>query len=199
MGRPQDLRHRWAGLQQAARARRHGGNRGPAGTAPGAPDKGVAADAFDKLYNGSPGPGRETFDAQNFDAVMLCYLAAVAAGSTEGPKMAAEVRAVSGPPGKKYTWQQLPAAVNALRNGDDIDYEGASGSIDLDPAGDPTTGVYTVFRFQDGKVLVFDEVQVGEHLTSPLGRDSARRRRVEQVCSNRKTCSRFAGNSGPPF
>ena len=37
------------------------------------------------------------FDAHTFDAVILCYLAAVAAGSTEGPDMAKELAGHRGP------------------------------------------------------------------------------------------------------
>ena len=59
--------------------------------------------------------------------MILCYLAAVAAGSTDGEEMAAELQDVSGPGGDKYTFEQLPDAIKALQNGDDIDYEGASG------------------------------------------------------------------------
>ena len=106
---------------------------GMRGTAPGAPDEGEASTAFDELYVQSDPKDidRQTFDAQNFDAVMLCYLAAVAAGSTDGADMAEVVRDVSGPPGDKYTWQELPDAIEALQNGDDIDYVGASGEIDI--------------------------------------------------------------------
>jgi branched-chain amino acid transport system substrate-binding protein len=130
------------------------------GTVPGWPNTGAAAEAFDKLYAKAPGGGRSSFDAQTFDAVILCYLAAVAAGSPGGVDMARELRAVSGPGGKKYTWEELPDAVRALQDGDDIDYEGASGPIDLDDAGDPTAGVYDLFRYEDGKAVVFDEVPV---------------------------------------
>ena len=74
---------------------------GARGTAPGAPDKGSPTDEFDQAYNqfDPKDVERQTFDAQNFDAVVLCYLAAVAAGSTDGTDMAAEVRDISGPPG----------------------------------------------------------------------------------------------------
>ena len=46
--------------------------------------------AFDEAYTAADPKDvdRQTFDAQNFDAVMLCYLAAVAAGSTDGTDMA---------------------------------------------------------------------------------------------------------------
>ena len=49
-----------------------------------------------------------TFDAQNFDAVILCYLAAVAAGSTEGADMAEIVQSVSAPGGDPYTSGSAP-------------------------------------------------------------------------------------------
>src|ERR671923_108296 len=104
-------------------------------TAPGVPDKDQSSQAFDDLWNQSniePDVDRQTFDAQNFDAVILCYLAAVAAGSTEGTDMAGVVQDISAPPGDPYTWEELPEAVKALENGDDIDYQGASGAIVMD-------------------------------------------------------------------
>jgi branched-chain amino acid transport system substrate-binding protein len=136
---------------------------GVRGTAPGSPDEGEASTAFDTLFTESsidPDVKRQTFDSQNFDAVMLCYLATVAAGSTEPEDVAAEVQAVSAPPGDQYTWEELPAAIEALQNGDDIDYEGASGAIDLDDDGNPTAGVYDIFEYQDGVDTVVDEVPV---------------------------------------
>ena len=130
------------------------------GTAPGTPTRGPAADAFARLYAGAKGDPAQRFSAQTFDAVILCYLAAVAADSSDGTKMAAEVRQLSAPPGTKYTWEQLPAAIRALAGGDDIDYEGASGPIDMDRAGDAAAGFYDLFRFRDRKIRLFGEVQV---------------------------------------
>jgi branched-chain amino acid transport system substrate-binding protein len=74
--------------------------------------------------------------------------------------MAKELAAVSGPGGDRYTWEQLPEAINALEDGKDIDYEGVSGPINLNADGDPTAGVYDVFRYRDGKVEVFSEVPI---------------------------------------
>jgi ABC-type branched-subunit amino acid transport system substrate-binding protein len=133
------------------------------GTAPGTPDDEQATVAFDDLWTQSdiaPDVDRQTFDAQNFDAVVLCYLAAVAAGSTEGADMAEQVQAVSAPPGDQYTWEELPEAIEALQNGDDIDYLGASGAIDMDENGDATAGVYDVYEFSGGAPEPIDEVEV---------------------------------------
>ena len=132
---------------------------GMRGTAPGSPDKGEASTAFDDLYTSSDprDVDRQTFDTQNFDATILCYLAAVAAGSTDGKDMADQIVDVSAPPGAPYTWEQLPEAIKALQNGDDIDYQGASGQIDLDDAGDATAGVYDIYTFK-GATLTLDEI-----------------------------------------
>jgi branched-chain amino acid transport system substrate-binding protein len=132
------------------------------GTAPGVPDGDPSEEAFNKLYEAAQPKNvdRQTFDAQNFDAVMLCYLAAVAAGSTDCQDMADQVRDVSAPPGEKFTFLQLPAAIKALENGDDIDYQGASGPIDMNDAGDATGGVYDLYDFKNGVPEAVDEIQV---------------------------------------
>jgi hypothetical protein len=129
------------------------------GTAPGSPETGTASEAFDKLYTEAPGPERQTFDAQNFDAVILCYLAAVAAGSTDGKDMAAELQDLT-QGGDKFTYEQMPDLIKAIENGDDVDYEGASGPIDLNDKGDPTAGVYDVYRYKGGEIDVYDELPV---------------------------------------
>jgi branched-chain amino acid transport system substrate-binding protein len=131
-------------------------------TAPGVPDDETSSKAFDEAYTAAEPKDvkRQTFDAQNFDAVTLCYLAAVAAGSTEGADMAAEVQGISAPPGDEYTWEELPDAIEALQNGDDIDYLGASGQIDMDEAGDATAGVYDIYEYKNGVPTPVDEVEV---------------------------------------
>jgi ABC-type branched-subunit amino acid transport system substrate-binding protein len=132
------------------------------GTAPGVPDGDPSEEAFDELFTAADprNVDRQTFDAQNFDAVVLCYLAAVAAGSTEGAEMAEHITDISGPPGDQFTFEQLPDAVEALQNGDDIDYQGASGPIDMDEAGDATSGVYDIYEFTDGVPEPTDEIEV---------------------------------------
>jgi branched-chain amino acid transport system substrate-binding protein len=132
------------------------------GTAPGAPDDDPATKAFDAAYTAAEPKNvdRLTFDAQNFDAVVICYLAAVAAGSSEGADIAAELQTVTAPEGDPYTWEELPEAIEALQNGDDIDYQGAAGPIDMDDAGDATAGVYDLYEFKGTAPEPVDEVEV---------------------------------------
>jgi ABC-type branched-subunit amino acid transport system substrate-binding protein len=135
---------------------------GMRGTAPGSPDKGEASTAFNDLYLATDPKNvdRQTFDTQQFDATILCYLAAVAAGSTDGKEMADHLTDVSAPPGTPYTWEQLPDAIKALQNGEDIDYQGASGAIDMDDAGDATAGVYDIYQFKGNNLEVIGEQPV---------------------------------------
>ena len=148
--------------------------KGIRGIAPGTPESVPGARAFDRLYTRSAPRSveRRTFDAQNFDAVILCYLAAVAAGSSKGEDMKDELRAVSGPPGAKYTWDQLPDAIKALRDGKDIDYEGAAGPIDLDANGDPTDGVYDLVEFTDIEIKKIKQEDVRTVTSTSDGGDA---------------------------
>jgi ABC-type branched-subunit amino acid transport system substrate-binding protein len=91
---------------------------------------------------------------------MLCFLGAVAAGSNQGPAIQAKLRDASGPPGKPVTFEDLPKAVKLLRQGKDIDYQGASGPIDFDSQGDPTVGTFDVFRYgSDGRFTIERQVE----------------------------------------
>jgi ABC-type branched-subunit amino acid transport system substrate-binding protein len=126
---------------------------GARGTRPGTPQTGEAVERFDQLFEEAGGPARGTFDAQNFDAVMMCFLAATAAGSSEGTDIQKALRDVSGPPGAKFSFLELADAVRALQEGRDIDFDGVTGPIDWDENGDPTTATYEVWTYGDDGAL----------------------------------------------
>lgn len=132
---------------------------GMLGTAPGT-FSGEAPNAFQKLFEEEPGPARNLFDSSVFDNVILCYLGAVAAGSSDGEEIAEAIVDVTGPGGEKFTFEQLPEAVEALEEGEDIDYEGASGPIDWDENGDLSRYVYDISEFKGGKLVKLDTVEV---------------------------------------
>jgi ABC-type branched-subunit amino acid transport system substrate-binding protein len=133
---------------------------GLSGVAISAPEKGKAAEAFDSAFKRTGGVNRQTFDAQEFDAVVLCYLSAVAAGTTNGSDMKDELPAITSAPGHKYTWLELDQAVRALENGTDIDYEGVSGPIEMNDAGDARAGVYDVYRYKKGQLTFSDQIGI---------------------------------------
>jgi hypothetical protein len=105
--------------------------------APGTAAFGQESATFDELFDSSKPTevGRAPFAAEAFDATILCYLAAVAAGSAEGKEMALMLIDNTAPAGTEYSWQELPDAVEALEAGEDINYMGASGPIDMDENG----------------------------------------------------------------
>ena len=123
------------------------GMRGTAPTSLGAP----AGAAFDALWKREVGGLPQTYDAQTFDAVVLVALAAAAGGSNDSAAIAAKLRAVS-EGGVKYTFQNLGGALRAAARGRDIDYEGASGPISLDGAGDPAVAAYATWAYRDGRL-----------------------------------------------
>ncbi len=68
---------------------------GMRGTVPTSLDAPAGA-AFDALWKADPANGaRQTYDAQNFDAVILLALASLSAGSTDGADIAGALQAVS--------------------------------------------------------------------------------------------------------
>ncbi len=129
---------------------------GMRGTAPTSLDA-PAGDAFDALWKSDVGEPRQTYDAQNFDAVILIALAAAAGGSSDSASIAENLQEVSRG-GTKYTFENLSDAITAAAAGEDIDYEGASGPIDFDDAGDPTAANYSTWSYTDGKLTPTNEV-----------------------------------------
>jgi hypothetical protein len=101
--------------------------------------------AFNELFASSKPTDVELapYAAEAFDATILCYLAAVAAGSAEGKEMALMLIDNTAPAGTVYSWAELPDAVEALEAGEDINYTGASGPIDMDENGNASTSPAT--------------------------------------------------------
>jgi branched-chain amino acid transport system substrate-binding protein len=132
------------------------------GTLQAAPDGDPASAAFRELFaKGGSGEPPGPFSAQTFDAVVLCYLAAVAAGSADGAEIGPFIPSASAPRGDKLTWEELPKAIRALEAGKEVDYQGASGPLDIDVHGDPTAVTYDIYEFSGDQVLLVDQVSIG--------------------------------------
>jgi len=80
------------------------------------------------------------FTANAYDAVYLLAAAAQKAGVATSQGIKDNIRAVAGPPGTTFTGGQWAAIRNAIANNTDINYEGASGAVDIDALGDPFSG-----------------------------------------------------------
>jgi branched-chain amino acid transport system substrate-binding protein len=110
-------------------------------------------------------PGNGNFRNETYDAVALCLLAAVAAGSNDGTTIRDRLVEISGPPGRRFGPDQLVQAITALGRGDDIDYDGESGPIDLDSRGDPRVARFASFEYRNGHPI--ERPAVGRIATTP--------------------------------
>lgn len=125
---------------------------GAYGTAPSVDTESTTAKAFKQLYETKYGelPPQPFIDAA-YDATILLALAIQKAGSPDGVAVRDALRAVSSPPGRKFTPGQFAAAKAALEAGEDIDYDGAAGSQDFDANGD-VPGTYVEWAVRAGNV-----------------------------------------------
>ena len=122
------------------------------GVSPTSP-KGRVRNAFDAMFKRRAADKPVTgFEPTSFDAVVLPFLAAVKGRSSSANAIKANMRAISGPPGKRYTYLQLGQAIRDLAAGKDIDYEGVWGPIDYDAKGDPSAGFIELWAFKDGAI-----------------------------------------------
>lgn len=124
------------------------------GTAPEAIDSPGAAhfkEAFEDAYDHAPG----LFGAESYDAVYTAVLAAVCAGSAEGQAIKDEMRRVANMASgdTDVSGAETVQALTLARAGCNINYVGAAGDLDWDERGDPTSGVYSIWRVaEDGSI-----------------------------------------------
>ena len=112
------------------------------GTAPSAfggltgPDYNDWAADYQTRWTTAPG----LFDDNNYDAAYLVALAAEKAGTATGTAIKDNIQSVANPPGTKIFPGEWAKALTELAAGREIDYEGASGSVNIDSLGDPSSG-----------------------------------------------------------
>ena len=100
------------------------------------------------------------FAPHAYDATYLMGFAMEAAGEASGTGIAENVRSVSRPSGDgdtEVSVAEFEAGVEALGNDEAINYEGASGSVDLSENLEPVVP-YRILQVQDGEASVTEEV-----------------------------------------
>lgn len=128
---------------------------GAVGTVPGA--DGQALDAFVKLWQGKFGKPPAEYAPHAYDAAALLALAAQAAKANTGEAIQSKLRDVANGPGEEVT--DVCKGLELLRQGKDINYQGASGNVDVDANGD-VVGSYDVWTVKDdGKIEVIGKVK----------------------------------------
>lgn len=133
------------------------GLRGVAPISTGAPGR----EAFDALVTDEGDFAPTGFEGATFDAVILPFLAAVAAGSSDPGEIAQHMQAVSGPPGTEYTFENLCQAMQDVVAGEEIDYQGAWGPIDWDENGDPGSALFELWEMRDDTISNVDTFTFG--------------------------------------
>jgi len=127
---------------------------GALGTVPGSDGK--ALEAFNKLWKDKKGGSPGEYAPQAWDAAALLVLAAQAAKDNTGVGISSKIREVSAGPGTEVT--DVCEGLKLLKEGKDINYQGASGNVDVDANGD-VLGVYDVWTVgEDGKISAIDKV-----------------------------------------
>jgi branched-chain amino acid transport system substrate-binding protein len=108
-------------------------------SSPTSPADNPAQAKLHELYNAEFKEGADkAFVDQTYDATFLTLLAIEKAGSTDRAKMAAALREVASAPGEKVGPGEWAKAKALIKEGKDIDYDGAGGAYDFDANGDVT-------------------------------------------------------------
>lgn len=114
-------------------------------------------DAFNQRIMAHHGGPEVAFGANTYDCLVVLTLASLAAGSADGPAIISEVQGVTRDGAKCYDFGECASLLAA---GQDIDYDGVSGPLELDAVGDITVGTYAVMEVSDGETVVVDIQQV---------------------------------------
>lgn len=94
------------------------------------------------------------FIRESYDAAVIFALAAEAAGSSDPIDIRDSIRAVSAPPGEEVSpgVDEINRALELLRDGKQINYQGASGPVDVDENGD-VTGAMGIWKIVNGELV----------------------------------------------
>ena len=122
------------------------------GTAPGTPESN-ASRTFQALFEDRYGQlPTDPFIGETFDAVVLLALAMEKAGSADGAAIRDSLRLVANAPGKKVGPTDLAQALELIRDGKEIDYEGVAGSHEFDDNGDVLNTI-EIWKIENGEII----------------------------------------------
>ena len=129
---------------------------GVKGTLPGV----AASDEFKgRLTDLKPDLGEFAYAAESYDATILVALAATAAGDDSGEAIASQMQAVS-EGGTKCT--SFKECLDLLKDDEDIDYDGVSGPVEFNDAGDPSEATIGIYQYGADNNYTFLEGKAGK-------------------------------------
>ena len=166
---------------------------------PGQPTSGPVIAAYNKLYasfNATP-KAQQPYNTNNFDAAMLCILGAVAATPRTEPRSRRRSARSARLQGTSYTYLQLAAAFKALWAGKDINFQGVSGSLDLDSNGDVSGGLIDVNRYVNNNLKLIRQAKFRER--SARQRQGLTRLRKRASAGSAAPRAVYPTPSSPPY
>ncbi|WP_276254121.1 ABC transporter substrate-binding protein [Halomontanus rarus] len=115
------------------------------GTAPsaGGPEQEFFEDLYEQEYGRSP----TVFTSNAYDSSAVLILAHVAAGASDGAAIRDNMRTVANPNGEEVGPSTLGEAVEMVANGDEVNYQGASSTVDFDENGDVVSATFDILEF----------------------------------------------------
>ncbi|PSP85200.1 ABC transporter substrate-binding protein, partial [Halobacteriales archaeon QS_1_68_17] len=126
------------------------------GTAPLA--SGPQNDAFTQMYQDEYDREPGVFNAQAYDAAATMILANVEGGENSGTAVRDNMRTVANPEGETVGPENLPEAVEMVSNGTEVNYAGASSSVDFNENGDMAAVSYEIWTFAPDTDSGFEQV-----------------------------------------
>ena len=123
---------------------------GMVGTAPVPPKSEPNYTSFTKNYLEKFKKEPPAFTETAYDAVYLLAYSMLKAGKTDSKSIIDNLKPVSSG-GQAINVNEFKKASDMIKKGEDIDYQGASGKVDLDDNGDVTSGNYVLWKIEGGK------------------------------------------------
>ena len=146
------------------------------GTAPAAPVSSLYNDFVSRYKARYTNQTPQLYASHTYDAVYLIALAAQKAGAVDGASIKAQLRAVSGglsTGGTVINGGQWSKALTTLAAGTAVNWEGASGSENLNATNDPAVGSYEIWgvnsTFKIDRLAFFGESLIQPVSTSNIG------------------------------
>jgi ABC-type branched-subunit amino acid transport system substrate-binding protein len=122
----------------------------------------VIGAAGDEQFNeriADPTDNNFIYGGQAYDCAILLALAVEQVGAVDdGAAIVEAAKEISGGDGDTCT--SFEECIGMIQDGQDVNYDGASGTIELDDVGDPTAGRYAIGRFTEGSIEIIDSVDV---------------------------------------
>ena len=147
------------GIVRAIGGERLGGMHGT-GSAPAS--GGDSSEAWEDAYIARYGEASaSTYLRETYDATVALALAAQSAGSVEGAAIRDRLRSVGTPPGESAIAgaEGVADALDALSDGEEVEYRGAATALDWDENGDLRRGYVGIWRYtRDERIEELDAV-----------------------------------------